>query len=68
MSYCFQTSLREIYLTACDTNYAHTGFYIYTHSAVFVVVLVYENDASDLCLLSDHITPPLKIMKWHSIV
>lgn len=63
MSYCFQTSLREMHLTACDANYAHTGLCIYTHRAVFVVALVYESDAYDLCFLSDHITPLLKSMK-----
>lgn len=63
MSYCFQTSLREMHLTACDANYAHTGLCIYTHRAVFVVALVYASDADDLCFLSDHSTPLLKSMK-----
>lgn len=52
-----------MHLTACDANYAHTGLCIYTLRAVFVMVLVYENDAYDLCLLSDHIMPLLKVMK-----
>lgn len=41
-----------MHLIACDANYAHAGLYIYTHIAVFVVALVYENDASDLWLLT----------------
>lgn len=52
-----------MHLTACDANYAHTGLYIYTHRAVFVVALGNENGASDLCSVSDPITPLLKIMK-----
>lgn len=64
----FQTSLRELHLTVCDANYTQTRLYIYTHKAVFVAALVYENDASDVCLLSNHITPLLKIRKWYSMV
>ena len=43
-------------------------YIIYIHRAVFVVALVYRNDASDLCLLPDHIRPPLEMRKWHSTV
>lgn len=56
-----------MHLTACDANYAHTGLYIYTHRAVFVMALVNENDASDPCSLSDHITALLKSMKCCSM-
>ena len=68
MSDCFQTSLRKLHLTACDVNYARAGLYIYIHRAVFVVALVYRNEASDLCLPPDYSRPLLEMRKWCSMV